>query len=99
MAVCVEPDLGLFVRINSEDWPIGSLAIAKADHPFLKRDSFLGCGQPFELDDHTIQRAIETEGIKGRVTASLAQSICLAIRGSATISRADKNDICAALGC
>ncbi|RJF89076.1 hypothetical protein D3874_20595 [Oleomonas cavernae] len=88
MAICVEPSLGIYLRINSDGWRDGSIPILQADYPsFLKHDSFIECGQPFELDDYVIEHGLA------------AQGICDAIQKSSTIRRGDKAAIYKALGC
>lgn len=98
MVVCVEPFLGLFLRINSAGWRNGSVSIPRNnDHAFLKHDSYIECGDPFELDDFIINEALSPDGPIGRVSPRLANEISDAVRRCALISRNDKNAICTAL--
>jgi hypothetical protein len=99
MVVCVEPFLGIFLRINSDGWRDGSIAILKKENAFLKHDSYVECGDPFELDEYVQGQALKANGIIGKLDKSIAQEICKAVRACSLITRADKNEICAALGC
>lgn len=98
--VCVEPVLGLFLRINSDGWRDGSIAIGHAGHAtFLRHDSFIECGSPLDPDSFIIERALLDGGIRGRVDQSLAQPICNAVMSNSALARRDKLAICRALGC
>jgi hypothetical protein len=61
MAVCVAPVAGFFFRINTRPWPV-PVALAKADHPFLKIDSNLECSPPLDLDDYVIEQFLNSNG-------------------------------------
>lgn len=97
--VCVEPFLGIFFRINSGSDHDGSVEILLTDHPFLKWDSYVECGDPLELDEYTINMALNQSGIIGRIHPKYAEKICAAVRACGILSRADRNAICKALGC
>jgi len=58
MVVCLHPDTGLFVRINTKGRPPGSVLIAHQEHSFLDHDSHVECGAVFELDDYVIDRRL-----------------------------------------
>lgn len=98
--ICVEPALGLFLRINSDGWRDGSVAIDVARHSaFLRHDSFIECSSPLDPDSYIIERALRASGVLGRVDLGLAQAICDAVMQNAAIARRDKVAICRALGC
>lgn len=98
--VCVEPALGLFLRINSDGWRDGSVAIDVARHSaFLRHDSFIECSSPLDPDSFILDRALRATGVLGRVHQSLAQPICDAVMQNAAIARRDKVAICRAIGC
>lgn len=99
MVVCVEPEIGLYLRINSDGWRDGSLKIEKGAHKFLDHDSYIECGDPFDLDDYIVLEALKKSGVIGNVDSALAEQICEAVRNCSLIARADKNAICTALGC
>jgi hypothetical protein len=63
MVVCIEPSLGFFYRINSEGKWQFPVPLRNVDHPFLKHDSFIECGEPFELDDYLIDESVRRNGI------------------------------------
>lgn len=99
MVVCIEPTLGFFYRINTEGkWQV-PVPILKTDHPFLNHDSFIECGEPFELDDYLIDESIRRSGVLGQIAASLALSIYRAAVRASTVSLHDKELIRLALGC
>lgn len=102
--VCICPSEGLFYRINSyDDYPIGVLLPREPNHShFLKWDSYIECGKyPLELDDYTIEKALESNGgnVLGRVSQIHASDICAAVQLQNTISKDVKDLIRAALGC
>ena len=89
--VCVEPDLGFFLRINSEGWRDGSVEIVRLPHhDFLQYDSFIECGDPLELDGYVVEHALADKGIVGRIDPSLAPDIGAAVQSCSLIARADK---------
>lgn len=98
MVVCLEPALGLFFRINTEAMWQTPVLLTRADHPFLKWDSHLECGEPLELDEYMIEESIRDRGIIGRVKPELAAVIWGAVAAAKTISDDDKGAIRAALG-
>ena len=98
MVVCLEPRLGLFFRINSEPKWQTPVLLTVADHPFLKWDSHLECGEPLELDDYMIEESVRHRGIIGRVKPELAAVIYGAIVAAKTVSDNDKAAIKVALG-
>lgn len=99
MVVCIEPVLGMFFRINSQpNWQT-PVRLELSDHPFLDRDSYLECGDPFELDDYVIEESIRRHGIIGKVIPTLAPSIFAAAQRARTVSDKDKDAIRKSLGC
>lgn len=100
MVVCIEPTLGLFFRINTDPhWQTPVKLRKEPDHPFLKRDSHLECGEPIELDDFVIEESLREKGVIGSVSPNLAREIFAAVERAKTLSRADKERIRLALGC
>ncbi len=98
--VCVEPDKGLFLRINSDGWRDGSVSIAVAAHSaFLRHDSYIECGELLEPDSFIIERALADGGIRGRIDTAMARAICDALMRTGAIARRDRMAICRALGC
>ncbi|WP_140887536.1 hypothetical protein [Muricoccus nepalensis] len=99
MVVCIEVELGLFVRINSEGKWVCPVPILLRDHPdFLDRDSNIECGSPFELDDYVIETSIAKHGVLGCVNNSYAEAICHAVGRSWKARNSDKIAIMKALG-
>ncbi len=92
MVVCLCPDAGLFVRINTRGWRSGRVPIAKREHPFLDHDSQIECAGVFELDDYIIEQAMTPpgRGIIGRIAASLVPSLLAAIAAAPTLRDEDK---------
>lgn len=97
--ICVEPLLGLFLRINTDGWRDGSVSISCSKHTFLKHDSFIECGDPLDPDSFIVDDAVERYGILGRLDPALVPDICKAVMAAATINRKDRLAICSALGC
>jgi len=97
MVVCIEPDLGMFFRINTKDrWQV-SVKLALEDHPFLDHDSYLECGDPLELDDYVIEEALRRRPVIGTLSRMLIASILVAIESARTLSARDKAAIRTAL--
>lgn len=99
MFVCLAPEHGLFVRINTKGWRRGSVPVAREPHHlFLEWDSHVECGSVFELDDYVIEQSIERgRGVIGRLCAALALSLIEAVRHATTVRETDKAIIAAAL--
>jgi len=98
MVACIEPALGMFFRINSRpNWQT-PVHISQLDHPFLKRDSSLECGEPIELDDFVIEESLDDKGVIGVIHENHAVEIFAAVRQARTISPKDKELIRIALG-
>lgn len=66
-------------------------------HTFLKHDSFIECGDPYELDEFIINAALKARGVIGQIDRTLRNEICAMVRATSSISKADKNAVCAAL--
>ena len=99
MVVCIEPSLGLFFRINTEDkWQTPIRLIKTPHHEFLHHDSYLECGDPLELDDYVIDESVNARGVIGTIDPSLVKDIYAAVEEARTVSPADKQKIKAALG-
>jgi hypothetical protein len=99
MVVCVEPASGFFFRINSEGKWQTPVMIRRREHPFLKRDSAIECGDPFELDDYVIEESIRRHGVIGKISTTHASEIYAAAFGSVVLSSEQKELVRAALGC
>jgi len=113
VAMVPGPPHWLFFRINSRDHEgrhggyrprPGSIALARADHPFLEHDSFLYCGgPPVELDEGQLadavsqQRFPERRGVVGRVAPSLLPEIRTAVGQSEVLTEETRDAILAAL--
>lgn len=98
MVVCVDPDEGLFFRINSKGKWQKPVAIAQADHSgFLNHDSFIECGEPIVLDEYVIEESMNDRGVLGSIDPKHAVEINVAVQGAFTINRNDKARIGAAL--
>lgn len=98
--VCVEPDLGLYLRINSDGWRDGSVEVIRDKHaPFLHWDSFIECGDVLELDEFVIQDALDDKGILGSISDELCQEIADSVQHCSRLNMKDRLDIRAALGC
>jgi hypothetical protein len=98
MVVCIEPALGLFVRINSEPkWQTPVKLEKEPHHKFLDWDSYLECGEPLELDDYIIEQSINRFGIIGLIHSTVASKIYAAVKAARTVSDADKERVRIAL--
>ncbi|MFM2280140.1 MAG: hypothetical protein RLZZ444_2371 [Pseudomonadota bacterium] len=92
MVICVEPHIGLYFRINSNDnWEPCIPILRIPDHPFLKWDSFIEC-TILEIDDYIINQALRKSGVIGTISKSLCDPLIKAL-GYASGSRRDKNAI------
>jgi len=99
MGVCIEPNLGLFFRINTNPrWQTPVKLVKQPHHQFLAHDSYLECGDPLELDDYVIDECLRSRGVIGTIHPSLVSDIFAAVHAAKTISPADKEAIRAALG-
>ncbi len=97
MVVSVAPVQGYFFRINSEPkWQQPVLLLAK-DHDFLKRDSYLECGAPLDLDDYVVQQSLRERGIIGTIAQKAVKDIIAAVEKAWSVSDEDRAIICAAL--
>lgn len=98
MVVCIDPVLGFFFRINSKPWQI-AVKLEKSTHPFLKWDSFLECGEPYDLDEFLVDEALRVSGVIGRIDANKIPEICKAVQTSKTCTAKEIQSIEAALNC
>jgi hypothetical protein len=98
MLVCIEPNLGMFFRINTKPIWQNSIAIIAADHNWLRWDSNIECGEPIELDEYVISDSLVKKGIIGRVKESLAPAIYAVVANARTLAPDDKDAIREALG-
>ena len=93
MWACVSPRRLWFLRINTEGGAPGSVRLARADHPFLAHDSYLGChGDLIEVDEETLRSALvaqaraDRRGIIGKINPALRPTIREAIAQSSRLS-------------
>jgi hypothetical protein len=100
MMVCVEPNEGVFFRINTEDKWDTPVKILFSDNPnVLKHDSHIQCGSPLELDDYIINQSIQNNRLAGRLASVCIPELCDATRKGARMSPRVKASILKALGC
>ena len=99
MVVCLSPEMGFFVRINTKGWRPGSVPIALREHPFLNRDSHVECGSVFELDDYLIEQSIDPpgRGIVGTIARRVILDLRAAIVAHTSLRDEDRDDIVAIL--
>jgi hypothetical protein len=96
MVVCVEPNLGFYFRINSNDnWEPCVPLVKVPDHEFLKWDSFIECSI-LEIDDYIIRQSLNKSGVVGVVSLEVCASLIDAL-GYASGARRDRNAIREAL--
>lgn len=100
MVVCLCPERGLFVRINTRGWRPGSVPIAAGkSHPFLDHDSHVECGAVFELDDYVIDQSLDPpgKGVIGQVAPHVINALIAAIKAATSVTDEDKDVIVAIL--
>jgi len=113
VAMVPGPPDWVFFRINSRHHEgrhgchrlrPGSIALARADHPFLDHDSFLYCGgPPVALDEGQLadavsqQRIPERRGVVGRIALFLLPEIRTAVGQSEVLTEETRDAILAAL--
>ena len=96
---CIEPELLLFFRINSEPkWQTPVKLERIPHHMFLKWDSYLECGYPLDLDEYFVEECIRDNGIIGRIHDSIAPAIYAAVAAEPLLAPADKERIRLSLG-
>ena len=95
MVVCLCPDAGLFVRINTKGWRPGSVSIKKLEHPFLNHDSHVECGAVFELDDYVIDQSVDPpgKGIIGRISLITIVNMVAAVNAATSVRDEDRDMI------
>ncbi|WHA41973.1 hypothetical protein [Agrobacterium larrymoorei] len=97
MVVCVQPDEGLFYRINSRPFLKPCIPLVRdPDHPWLDHDSFLHI-DPLMLDDFIVKHAVERGGVIGVVQANLSSQIKRLTLGLNYLTLEEKQSICFAL--
>jgi hypothetical protein len=94
MVVCIDPENGLFFRINTEPKWQTPVLLLKRDNNWLKHDSYLECGEPLELDDYIIEQSDPI----GAVCHTAIREIVAAVEKSMTLSPADVRNIKTNLG-
>jgi hypothetical protein len=90
MYVCLNPEHGIFFRINSKGHWAGSVAIYQASNPFLTHNSFVECGSVLEVDDYSIDESVRRHGVLGSVDASTRDRIIAEVTASKMLSDNDK---------
>lgn len=90
--VCVQPALLWFMRISTERYTDGCVLLPRAHHPFLDRDSHMGCwGDLIEMDEASLQLAIagqgqaERRGVIGQVATLFRPLVVAAIEDANNI--------------
>lgn len=106
MWVCVSRTRLWFLRINSLAYDGSCVPLPSGRHPFLSRDSFLGCGGDLigvaeaELLDLLAQQAMpERQGVIGHIAPELRAAVCAALLASRLLSPAQVRIIQTELGC
>ena len=99
MVVCVEPSLGYFFRINTEENWQTPVLLAKPPNDFLQHSSYLECGLPLELDDYVIEQCMPPygRGVIGRVDKSCVAAIVAAVENEKLLSAEEKAAITLAI--
>ena len=90
MMVCISPDEGEFLRINSRDKFRPCVPIHRLpDHRFLDHDSFIEVNI-LVLDEFVVEQCLGRSGVIGRVHDGMKDPILECIDGLTYISAADK---------
>jgi hypothetical protein len=98
MVVCVQAELGFFFRINSRpNWQQSVPLKREPDHKFLDHDSYLECGEPFELDEYVVDQSLDDRGVIGIIASALLPDILIAVVAAQLLSAKDKAAIFAFL--
>lgn len=75
MVACVNPEDGVFYRINSRPFFKPCVPLPKdPDHPWLDHDSYLHI-DPLVLDDYIVGEALKRNGLVGRISPQLSKPI------------------------
>ncbi len=97
MVVCVNPNDGIFYRINSRPFLRPFVPPPKEpDHSWLDHDSFLHI-DPLMLDDYIINEAIKRGGVIGKVSTTLSGQIKRMTLDVRCMDLAEKQAICRCL--
>ena len=97
MVVCVEPEKGLFFRINTEGkWQV-PVFIDRVRHTFLDHDSYIESGDPIELDDYIVDQSLRKRGVLGRIDVDVAQQVVEGMLTAKWLTEDDKTSISKAL--
>jgi hypothetical protein len=106
MWVCVSRTDLWFLRINTQIYNECCVLLSAASHPFLRYDSFMGCGGNLidvaeaELEQLlTMQRVSARQGKVGAIDPSVRPSVCAGIASSPRLSLVQKTKMAAELGC
>jgi hypothetical protein len=98
MAVCVQPDCLIFLRINSSSrWKPAVPLNKEPHHPKLDHDSFIECNLPLELTEYEVEQSLKTRGVLFRLHGSLTGEINAEIQNNTSINEDDKKAIAIAL--
>lgn len=92
MWVCIAPQAGFFLRINSRPSWQPAVRLLRSEHPFLDHDSYLHCREVVEATPSQVENAMREQnipkrrGVVGSVVASLVPEIRSAIECAETLS-------------
>lgn len=93
MMVCLVPDEGFFLRINSDKRHVPNTPLLKHPlHSFLERDSFVECNL-LTISDDWIEEAISNSGVVGFLDPSMIEPILDALRQSRHLRQSDFDTI------
>lgn len=95
-----------FLRINSVVYRGECVPLSAAGHPFLERDSNLGCGGDLiavgEPELEVLlgeQKQVRKQGIIGMIHPTVQPDVCAALRRSLLLSPVQLRTILGELGC
>lgn len=94
MVVCVQPEDGLFFRINSRPFLKPVIPLIKDPlHPWLDHDSYLHV-DILLLDDYIVEKAVRRGGVIGTVSPLLSTDIKKTVLNLRDATLHDKQRIC-----
>ncbi len=95
MVVCIDPEKGLFFRINTDPKWQTPVRLLRSDNEWLAHDSYLECGEPLEIDDYIVQKS---GAPIGAICHKAIPAIIAAVEKSATLTPLDVDAIKRNLG-
>lgn len=91
MVACIHPAEGLFYRINSKShWKPCIPLIREPNHLFLRRNSFLECGDPLILDEFVIEDSLSRSGVIGALHVDVCEGILKNLAAARYLKETDK---------